>query len=210
MPILHSAARGQDAVNVLEIFIAIFMDFITAYEFGLSCSSNFLENEQERKRWSALYVARRPYAFWGHEAPWLQKLLANIGIHVVPRTVEDGIREIEDRILATVEKAEARFEREIAWDYEGDAEVYCQMRRAVEKEEAKGDTTGIRTNEQRRREIAAELSDDTCACRSLSKGSYYMLNILSYSRWPRRTTRDAHLPRLQPLNPSCCPVSPSG
>lgn len=138
MPALHSAARGHNAIDVAEIFIAICMDLITAYEFGLSCSTNFLENEQERKRWSSLYVARRPYAFWGHEAPRVQNALAKVGIHVVPRSVVDGYGEIEDRILALVEKAEARFESEVAWDYEGDGEVYRQMRRAIDKEEAKG------------------------------------------------------------------------
>lgn len=171
MPALRSAARGRNAVDVAEIFIAICMDLITAYEFGLSCSTNFLENEQERKSWSPLYVARRPYAFWGHEAPRVQNTLAKVGVHVVPRSVVDGNRGIEDRILGMVEKAEARFESEVAWDYEGDGEVYRQMRRAIEKQEAKRGSAHTRTNAERRKEIAAEMFDDTCAYRLSSMGS---------------------------------------
>lgn len=210
MPILHSIARGHSPIDVAELFIAIGMDLITAYEFGLSCSSNFLENEQERKRWSSLYATRRPHAFWGHEAPHVKNALEKFGIHVVPRFVEDGYREIEDRILAMVKKAEARFESGVAGEYEGDGGVYGQMRRAIGKEEAKGGSAGIRTSAEKRMEIAAEMFDDTCMCKSFIVGHRYKSYVLLLSRWSRSTSHDTYLPSLQFFHSSRSPISPSG
>lgn len=161
MPRLQAAARADQPFDILELFITVGMDIITAYEFGLSCSSNVLSDPKEGKKWSSLYAERRRYSFWEHQLPRMKSLLDTFGIHVVPPHVAEGDAAIENRILTMLTKAEARFTDDFVGDYEGEATVYRHLRREADRQTEKLGTTSPDMG-ARRAEIASELFDDTC------------------------------------------------
>ena len=53
--VLHSAAQNDTPLNVLELSQALGMDFTSAYLFGLTNGTNFLEHVEKRRRWLSLY-----------------------------------------------------------------------------------------------------------------------------------------------------------
>ncbi|MCJ1302731.1 hypothetical protein MMC08_005535 [Hypocenomyce scalaris] len=55
LPLLYSVAKEKTGVNVLEIFQAAGMDFMSAYLFGLTNSTDFLRNASARQRYFRLY-----------------------------------------------------------------------------------------------------------------------------------------------------------
>ncbi|KAJ4221049.1 hypothetical protein NW759_007117 [Fusarium solani] len=56
-------------VEVFGLFLALAMDVITAYLFGLSNGTDFIQDEQYRQSWQEMYLARANYPFWTQEVP---------------------------------------------------------------------------------------------------------------------------------------------
>ena len=54
-PVLRSAAQNDTPLNVLELSQALGMDFTSAYLFGLTNGTNFVEDVETRRRWLSLY-----------------------------------------------------------------------------------------------------------------------------------------------------------
>ncbi|KAH8663873.1 cytochrome P450 family protein [Ilyonectria robusta] len=65
------SARNHHDVEVFGLFLAAAMDLITAYIFGLSNGTNFIEDESHRQSWQKMYLARANYPFWPQEVPAL-------------------------------------------------------------------------------------------------------------------------------------------
>lgn len=64
LPILTTQAESKGPTEVMGIYYATTMDFITAFLFGLCSSSNFLEDEKERKRFLKNFETMKSPAFW--------------------------------------------------------------------------------------------------------------------------------------------------
>ena len=92
---ISSAFKGANCIDVHDLWNAMTMDGMTAYLFGLRNSSNFLQNQAYRRHWLALYQGRKRYTFFSQELPRLTKLCTKIGIHLVPRWVDDANQELE-------------------------------------------------------------------------------------------------------------------
>lgn len=75
------------------------MDFITAYQFGISNSSNFLQDAAYRQHWLELYQSRKKYTFFPQELPKLTKFMHAIGVRLVPRWVDYANQELEASCL---------------------------------------------------------------------------------------------------------------
>lgn len=98
-PILESLATKGTPTNVLDLNFAAAMDFITAYLVGSSNATNFLEDENVRRKFLNWYQNRRPYSFWNSELPKIRWFLTKLGIEVVPQWVETKNQEIESFCL---------------------------------------------------------------------------------------------------------------
>lgn len=93
LPLLD-ASKGTP-IDVHSVWNATTMDGITTYLFGLASSSNFLQNPEERKRWLHLYHARKTYPFFTQELPRLTRWCKKLGIHLVPKWVNEANDELE-------------------------------------------------------------------------------------------------------------------
>ena len=95
LPAINEA--GEGGTDVLSLFYASSMDAITAYQFGIDKSSNFIQEEEERRHFlDDLYQPRKQYAFYGQELPRLTKWLKMLGIRLVPGWVDAANQEIEE------------------------------------------------------------------------------------------------------------------
>ena len=99
LPIIDAAARDQDPVDILELGSAFAMDFISAYLFGLSNSSNLLQDLKTRTQWLAVYHSTKPYSFWPQEFPALTSFLSRFHVRVLPRWVDIASDEVKDLCL---------------------------------------------------------------------------------------------------------------
>lgn len=98
LPLIAEAATASPSprtVDVLDLWNATTMDFVTAYLFGLKNSSNFLKDEAYRKHWLELYQGRKKYTFFPQELPRLTRFFKSIGIRLVPAWVDDANQELE-------------------------------------------------------------------------------------------------------------------
>jgi hypothetical protein len=97
LPILSSSSSAlQDiGIDVHDIWNATSMDFITAYQFGLKNSTNFLQNEGYRRHWLYLYYGRKTYPYFTQELPRLTRFLKFFHVNLVPVWVNDANRELE-------------------------------------------------------------------------------------------------------------------
>ena len=78
LPLLRaSAAAGQDphGLEVVSLFMATSMDFISAYIYGLRCGTDFLRKAAYREHWLQLYLNRHGASFYLQEVPGITKLM---------------------------------------------------------------------------------------------------------------------------------------
>ncbi len=98
LPLLqHSASESQvpQGVDAYSIFLAVTMDFISAYIFGIQNSTNFIQNAAYREHWLKLYLSRHDYPFFPQELPGLTRFLRKLGFSPYPRWVDSANHELE-------------------------------------------------------------------------------------------------------------------
>lgn len=99
LPLIDASTVGFEAANgveVLQIWNAASLDFITAYQFGLAHSTNFLENPKFRQHWLNIYHSRKAHAFFPQELPRFVAVMHSLGIRLVPRWVDAANKELEE------------------------------------------------------------------------------------------------------------------
>lgn len=106
LPIVEAAAVKKIPTDVLELNLAAAGDFINAYLFGLSSSTNWLQDIETRKFWLNKHQIRQPHRFWPQELPGVSTFLNRFGIHIVPKWVDTANQEIEAYNLQMCEAAE--------------------------------------------------------------------------------------------------------
>lgn len=97
LPILTAASTSPtpSGIDIHEIWNATTMDFITAYQFGLSNGSDFLQNEPERRTWLSFYHSRKTHTFFNQELPKLTRFLRRFHVYLCPTWVDDANGELE-------------------------------------------------------------------------------------------------------------------
>lgn len=95
LPIIDSVSHAGTGIDVHDLWNATTMDGMTAYQFGLENSSNFLQDQPYRRHWLGLYHARKTYTFFSQELPRLTKFCKKLGIYLVPKWVDDANQELE-------------------------------------------------------------------------------------------------------------------
>ena len=144
------------------------MDVMTAYLFGLKNSSNFLQDETYRRRWLALYQGRKKYTFFSQELPRLTRFCKRLGIHLVPKWVDNANSELEawtqercDSTIAYLKDAAAK-DKEVA----NEPVVLGSLINGIEKErKMKGEDSVLAptTLKHERLSIASEMIDHLAA-----------------------------------------------
>ncbi|KAJ4245849.1 hypothetical protein NW757_009704 [Fusarium falciforme] len=104
LPKIDAAAKGNEALEVLELFYSYSMDSFVTWQFGSKLSSNLIEDEKERRLYLDGFFAAAPYTFWQYEFPRLNSWLKLLGI--IPKKVDSGFHDIEQWNLEKCDKAQ--------------------------------------------------------------------------------------------------------
>ena len=169
LPLLGSRAEEGKGTDVYTMFNAVTMDSITAWIFGMKCSTRWLidlDPEQGAwKRWLDMYWLRVSYRYWEQDVPNFTEWVRRFGVKLVPDGVKKGDEEIEEWILGACEKALGVLRQA---DSGGEVRpeevptVYSKLRAELEKEhDGKNGENGYRKdfgNESLSRESSLQLS----------------------------------------------------
>ncbi|KAI9717181.1 MAG: hypothetical protein M1812_004929 [Candelaria pacifica] len=191
LPLISGSASAKTPLDAYSVISATAMDFITAYLFGLPNSTNFFKDEANRDEWMRLYQSRKVQNFWTGEIPTLRRVLATIGVKVVPTWADKANTEIEAfgmRMCDAADKAIAREQRSGGEDTnDGDEPVvFNQMKMAMEKETRKADGAHKASNQaSQRMEVASEMLDHLVAAGFDTTGT-----TLTYLFWELCRNRD--------------------
>ena len=104
---LQSAASNQP-LDILDLNSAYGLDFVSAFIFGMSRGTNFLQDIIARNDWFKKYLAAHTHRhfFWLVEAPNLRRWMARFGVHVVPKTMWHARKQLEHWLLPLVNETE--------------------------------------------------------------------------------------------------------
>ncbi|OAQ97293.1 hypothetical protein LLEC1_00062 [Akanthomyces lecanii] len=210
LPLLDDeAAKSHGGTKVQSLFMATTMDMISAYIFGLSNGTNFLENKTYRDEWLDLYLSRHHHHFWPQELPFLTGLLKRIGVRLYPAFVDEANKNLRSWNKHRCEKAKE--------SYLGGAKdtdpanfpvVFNAMQEGIRKEEKVEGRKSIlygTTILQRDASIASEILDQVLA------GHETAGIVLTYASWhlsqsPSLQTQLRE--ELSPLTTGCEDVLP--
>ncbi|KAH7319776.1 cytochrome P450 monooxygenase [Stachybotrys elegans] len=170
LPLLKESTLPQykpNGIDVYSTFLGATMDFISAYIFGISTSTNFIQNKGYRGHWLELYSARHGHLFWSQELPSLTGFFKGLGVWLYPRWVDYANDELAAWNLDLCNKAEKYLSKEAAMNTEADEPVVLRSLNAgVDKETAANGTGSILYStviQQRRLSVASEVFDHILA-----------------------------------------------
>lgn len=98
MPLLCKSAENEQqpyGIDVHSLFCAVAMDFITAYCFGISRSSNFIQDKNYRDHWLKLHITRKGHGFFEQELPFFESAARRVGLSLTPawaRAVDEELQ----------------------------------------------------------------------------------------------------------------------
>ena len=161
----HPSQKPQ-GIDVLNLWYGLSMDTITAYQFGLSNSSDFVRDTAYRSHWLELFQSRKPYAYYPQEVPRLTNFLSKVGIRLVPRWVDDANDEIEDWALRMCNAATASSNKCSSYsDNPGEEPVVVRaMLKGIQKESNKEQSIlSQRISDSTELMVATEMIDNLAA-----------------------------------------------
>lgn len=85
---------SEGGIDAYSLFLATVMDFISAYIWGMSRSTNFIDKQGYREHWLELYKARNDFGFFPQELPRLTAFCKSIGIQLYPSWVDAANKEL--------------------------------------------------------------------------------------------------------------------
>jgi cytochrome P450 len=99
LPILEESTMKHQVPHGIDIYstlMAVTMDFITAYIFGLRDASNFLQNVGYRDHFLELYKSRSVYGVFDQELPRITAFCRKLGIPLCPKWVDWANQEMAE------------------------------------------------------------------------------------------------------------------
>lgn len=97
LPLIKTLADSCQDADIHEINNAFTMDFMTAYQFGISQATNFTQDVEVRKKYLHLYHSRRDWQFISSEVPpFVRKTLQKVGISLYPDFIHRANEWLED------------------------------------------------------------------------------------------------------------------
>ncbi|EER29230.1 Cytochrome P450 family protein [Coccidioides posadasii C735 delta SOWgp] len=161
-PILERHVERADQVEIHELNNAITMDFITAYIFGLSAATNFLEDAQTRKQWLEAYQCRKPFEFYHQEVPNLVAWAETVKLPLIPSWCQKANNYMESWGLEICDNADKYLLTTVV---ESEPTVYKQLKMSMVKQLPSDGVKPLdeETSKKLKLEIACELYDQLTA-----------------------------------------------
>lgn len=106
LPIIRKAAAENKPVEVLEMNYAYSLDTFIQWQFGRSLASNLLQNDNERRMYLDGFFAPYPFLFWQYYFARFAGFLRNVGLCLIPRSVDRKFGATEDWLLEKCDKAQ--------------------------------------------------------------------------------------------------------
>lgn len=164
LPVVREAIVSGSPIDILETSISYGVDFLTAFEFGLPRSTDFLRKASSRKSWLDLHRRAHPleYMFWFLEHWHLTNLLVKVGLNVVPKAYFQADADYDAWATELVEKTE--YALQVGSSEEatpsGDWPIeYYQLRKAMAQERDPSEDGLFTPTEKQQFELASECLD---------------------------------------------------
>lgn len=133
LPLIANVANNKKPLEMLSLSYAYAMDSFMAYQYGLSLSSNFIQNAEERQWFLERFFAKRPWMFWAVEVPNFSSLVAKFGIQLWPKWTDTAAEDLENWSLNICDRAEDLLSSEITPAAVDTPVIYAQQRAAMRK-----------------------------------------------------------------------------
>ena len=198
LPLLRPSSSGQlpsqpKTLDVYALFGAAAMDFITAYVFGLRCSTNHLGDKLQNECWIEWYTGREPGRFWSAELPLLKHFFDSVlRLQLTPPRVMQVSNNIDAYCMRLCDQAEALLysHREKSALKDGEEPfVYAKLRNALGDNEMRPGRLTPDMSVQL--EVASEMTDHmgtyAFPCRAAT------IDIVFESCWLRYLKHHPHL-----------------
>jgi hypothetical protein len=157
LPLIQQLAESGESVNVHELNNAFTMDFMSAYQFGLSNSTNFTQNVALRRKALHEYHCRKEYEFYHQEVPWLRDAAKWLGRPLVPKFCEVANDYFEAWNASMCDGADKMLDNvQLPGD---DPVVYRQFKTGLAKYESKSSAGSLQDATTQRLEVASEMLD---------------------------------------------------
>ncbi|GFG24483.1 hypothetical protein IFM61606_04394 [Aspergillus udagawae] len=197
LPLLYEAATSSSPVDVHDLNQGLTMDFVSAYLYGVTNGTNFLQDEPYRQRMLHLYQSRKPFEFYYQEVPNILSWTKSLGIRLIPRYCDQANEILDSWGLGLCDKAEESLK---STRLEDEPAVYKQLKQMISKHlpANKNDVEYARLLEQQRLDIACEMYDH------LTAGHETSAVALTYLLWElskRPVLQDALREELSTLEP---------
>lgn len=165
LPALESSL-AEGGIDVYSLFLATVMDFISTYVWGISRSTNFIQDKGYREHWLELYKSRADYTFFPQELPRLTAFCEKLGIYLCPKWVNAANEELAESNTVICERALKDLETGKGLDDVADEPVVLKaLLSGITKEGAHGEKSPLYSTTilQRDLSIQSELWDHVLA-----------------------------------------------
>ncbi|PTU23270.1 hypothetical protein P175DRAFT_0475367 [Aspergillus ochraceoroseus IBT 24754] len=177
LPILEEASSSHKELDVHDLNQGLTMDFVSGYLFGLTNGTNFLQDEEYRRKMLQIYQCRKPFEFYHQEVPGLLACLKSIGIRLIPKWCDAANEVLDAWGLELCDKAEKSL---ASTEPRVEPVVYKHLKQAISKQApVNTDNPKLKAEylEQQRLDIACEMYDH------LSAGHETSAVVLTYLFW---------------------------
>lgn len=131
-------------IDVYSLFLATVMDFISAYVWGISRSTNFVQEKGYREHWLELYKSRADFTFFPQELPQLTAFFKKCGIYLCPRWVDAANQELAASNTVLCDRAIEDFKAgKISDDVADEPVVMRALLNGIAKEGAHGEKSPL-------------------------------------------------------------------
>ena len=158
LPFIQEASVAKTAVDVHDMNNGFTMDFMSAYQFGMACSTKLSIDPSAKREYLRRYHSRKEFEFHSQEIPRVKAWCKWLGFPLVPREIEEANDFIEQMGMEMCDGANAYLEDLPSPGAE--PVVYKQFKSGIAKQRQKLDrTAGQAEMEQQRLEVASEMLD---------------------------------------------------
>jgi cytochrome P450 len=157
LPLIQKLAESGESVDVHAMNNAWTMDFMSAYQFGLSNSTNLTQDVATRKKTLHEYHCRKEFEFYHQEVPWLRDFSKWLGRPLVPKYCDVANDYFEAWNIGMCDGADKILDK--VQSPGDDPVVYRQFKTGLANQQSKVDNPSRQDLETQRLEVASEMLD---------------------------------------------------
>ena len=158
LPFIEEASMTKKPVDVHDMNNGFTIDFMSAYQFGLACSTKLSIDPPAKAHYLQQYHSRKEYEFHSQEIPRVKAWCKCLGFPLVPKEIEAANDYIEEMGMKMCDNANAYLDELPSPGAE--PVVYKQFKKSLAKQREKADGKSSEAEiEQQRLEVASEMLD---------------------------------------------------